>query len=248
MNNPYLEKIAEKKGKENEKEGYSGFRRAGIVLASSMLPSAVAAPVTQHLAHSSIGANMESITEKDVASYRKARNLRHVTWDKSQSPMGGHYVPSAMSKGKPIVVTDKPFIAMHEHGHAHSFNSSRKLGTLKAKLGGTIASNALIARQMGTMAGAYAATSSNEKVRNATPYVVGAAAAPMLVEEARATIDPYNHLRKTRGKELANKFLKKMAPAYGTYVTLAGAAVGSSALAKHLTEKKIKADRAKAGK
>lgn len=239
--NPYLEKIAAEKSK---KDDIHGWKRAGTVVGTTVAPIAAAAPVSIGLARKAFGSSKSHLSEADVKSYVKAKNLRHV--ERHYTPdMGAQYHPSGPAKmgmGKrPRVFGENPEALLHEYGHAHSSNQTRKkfgkLGS-RAKWTGIMASQKAVTG-IGGLVGAYAATSDNKKARKYAPAAVAAAATPLLVEEARATLSPVKHLWKTKGKAAAGHLLKKLAPAYGTYAVAAGAAVGGTSLAKHIKNKAI---------
>lgn len=236
-----------------KRDDIRGWKRAGVVLGASTVVPAAAAPATIYLGKKAFGTPSSGhVTDADVSSYVKAKNLRHVKRHGTSyfdSDMNASYHPSGISGIKrPIVNAKGPEAALHEYGHAHSSNVTRKkLGKIgsKVKWGGILASQQSI-KGVGALAGAYAATSDNEKVRKYAPAAVAAAAAPLLVEEARATLSPAKHLWKTKGKAAAGHLLKKLGPAYGTYVAAAGASVGAASLAKHIKNKAVaKANKAK---
>jgi hypothetical protein len=156
--------------------------------------------------------------------------------------LAAHYLPPGFRGVKrPTVNAKGADLAMHEYGHAHSFNKYRKAIGGKGVRGKFIM-HSLSQRSalgLGALAGGYAATSDNEKVRKAAPYAVAASALPMLVEEAQASLSPAKHLLKTRGASVAKKFLKKMAPAYGTYLAATATGVGAASWAKHVKNKAI---------
>lgn len=245
--NVYLEKAAALVDK--KRDDIHGMKRVGTVVGSSALAFSASVPGQVDLVNK-LKSNWKSdkkspITEADVQSYRKAKNLRHVERFDASSPVHSYYMaPTGKAGGikKPQVHSSHPEAALHEYGHAHSFNTSRKAFGTK----GTSARHTLnlISRKatgkFGMLGGAYAATSDNEKVRKAAPYAVAAGTAPLLVEEARASISPIKHIYKTRGKAAAKHLAKNLAPAFGTYALSAAAAVGGVALAKHFKEKAIK--------
>lgn len=241
--NVFLEKIASEK----KKDSMHGWTRTGTVVGSSLLASAASVPVNLGL----LGnwkkklKGTSGVTEADVDSYRKKKNLRHVTRTGNASydlDHQGHFMFSGGRGNKrPYVHAKSPDVAMHEYGHANNFNKYRKAAGSKG-LKAKVIMHSLSQRSalgLGGLAGAYAATSDNKKARDIAPYAVAASTVPMLAEEARATLSPAKHLLKTRGAKVAKSFLKKMAPAYGTYVAAAGTAAGTAVLAKHFKNKAI---------
>jgi hypothetical protein len=236
-------KEASKKGKDD----IHGWKRAGVVAGTTMGAAAASTPASIILAKAAFGGKSSGkVTEADVQSYRKSKNLRHVDRHEVRD-MGAHYHPAGMAGVKrPRVAGTGPEALLHEYGHAHSNNSTRKkFGSRisKAKFGSIMVSQKAV-MGIGALAGGFAATSDNEKARKYAPAAVAAAATPLLVEEARATLSPAKHLWKTKGKSAAGHLLKKLAPAYGTYAVATGAAVGAASWAKHIKNKAV----AKAGK
>jgi hypothetical protein len=243
--NVYLEKVAS--SKDRKRDNIHGWTRAGAVIGSSLAAGVVATPVAHALTHA-VKKGWESpssYTEADVKSYVKAKNVRHATRSGTSSydnDLTAHYHPPGINGYKrPNVHAKSPTTALHEYGHAHSFNRARKaFGRTGTKLhyGSIIASQKLTVG-IGGLAGAYAATSDNDKARKYAPAAVAASTVPLLVEEARASLSPAKHLWKTRGRKVAGEFLKKMAPAYGTYLAAAGTAVGTASIAKHFKNRAI---------
>ena len=242
--NIFLEKIASEK----KKDQMHGWTRAGTVAGTTLAGTLATAPLQMGLSSLAMkGYSKPSrVTEADVNSYRKAKNLRHVlrtgnTWHSPDHH--GRYAPSGAASKRPFVSANSPEVAMHEYGHAHSFNKYRKsLGSKGLKVKGImhgISSQATLLGLAGA-AGAYAATSDNEKARKVAPYAVAASALPMLVEEAHANLSPAKHLLKTRGSRVAAGFLAKRSLPYGTYLAATAAGVGTTMLTKHLKEKAIK--------
>lgn len=240
-----------KEAAEKKRDDIHGWKRAGVVVGTTFGTAAASTPANIALVKMSLGSKKPSngkVTEADVKSYVKAKNLRHVERHEL-SDVGAHYHPAGM-RGikKPYVAGTGPEALLHEYGHAHSNNSTRKkFGSRvsKAKFGSILASQKAV-MGLGALAGGYAATSDNEKARKYAPAAVAAAATPLLVEEARATLSPAKHLWKTKGKAAAGSLLKKMGPAYGTYALAAGTAVGAASWAKHVKNKAIvKADKGK---
>lgn len=245
MTNIYLEKIA---STEKKRDGMHGWKRTGTVLGSTIGAGIAASPISVglgHLASKGYSKNV-GITEADVHSYRKAKNLRHVA---RQGNTGfdydahGRYLPSGTGGIKrPIVSAHSPEVALHEYGHAHSFNKYRKTlgskGIIGKKIMHNLSAQGAVLGLSGAI-GAYAATSDNEKVRKAAPYAVAASAIPMLAEEAMANVSPAKHLLKTRGRKTALNFLAKRSAPYGTYVAATAAGVGTALLAKHFKNKAI---------
>lgn len=231
-----------------KKDDVHGFKRAGVVMGTAMGTAVASAPVSVVLAKKAFGKSESKLTEADVQSYRKAKNLRHVD-RQTVHDMGAHYHPAGMAgKKRPHVAGTGPEALLHEYGHAHSSNTTRKkFGNIGSKVKWTgIGVSQHSVKGLGAIAGAYAATSDKEKVRKYAPAAVAAAATPLLVEEARATLSPVKHLYKTKGKAAAGHLLKKLAPAYGTYAVAAGAAVGATSWAKHIKNKAVaKANKAK---
>lgn len=225
-----------------KRDDIHGWKRAGVVAGTGTLTSAMAAPVAGYLGKKAFGAKSSgAVTEADVKSYVRSKNLRHVDRHETHD-MGAHYHPSGMAgKKRPHVAGTGPEALLHEYGHAHSSNATRKKfgkAGSKIKWGGIVAGQNSV-KGFGALAGAYAATSDNEKVRKYAPAAVAVGAAPLLVEEARATLSPAKHLWKTKGKAAAGHLLKKLAPAYGTYVAATGAAVGAASWAKHIKNKAV---------
>lgn len=224
-----------------------GWNRAGTVLGSAMLASTATMPANIFLAKKAFGTpSTGGVKESDVKSYVKSKNLRHVKRVEVHD-MGAHFMPAGMKSGlgklkRPMVAGTGPEALLHEYGHAHSTNSTRRAfgkKGIKAKWAG-IAVGQNSVKGFGGLVGAYAATSDNETARKYAPAAVAAGAAPLLIEEARATLSPAKHLWKTKGKAVAGQFLKKLAPAYGTYATAAAAAVASPVIARHFKNKAIK--------
>ena len=224
-----------------------GWTRTGTVIGTTAGAIALSTPVNRGLVrqmHKSLESN-SGVTESDVNSYRKKNNLRHVARGGNgifDNELSAHYLPKGLQGAtRPTVNAKGADLAMHEHGHAHSFNKYRKaLGGKGIK--GKLIMHSLSQRSalgLGALAGGYAATSDNESVRKAAPYAVAASTIPMLAEEAQASLSPAKHLLKTRGAAVAKKFLKKMAPAYGTYVAAAATGVGAASWAKHLKNKAV---------
>lgn len=231
-----------KEAAEKKRDDIHGWKRAGVVAGTFMGSAVAATPASIVLAKTAFGTKSSGkVTEADVQSYRRAKNLRHVKRQEVHD-MGAHYHPSGMAGVKvPHVAGTGPEALLHEYGHAHSSNATRrKLGNMgsKAKWGGIVVGQNAV-KGFGAVAGAYAATSDNEKVRKYAPAAVGVAAAPLLIEEARATLSPAKHLWKTKGKAAAGHLLKKLAPAYGTYAVATGAAVGAASWAKHIKNKAV---------
>ncbi len=233
-----------KEAADKKKDDIRGWKRAGVVAGTTMGTLAASMPFNVALVKSSLGSKKSSsgkVTEADVHSYVKAKNLRHVRREQL-SDISAHYHPAGMNGFKrPYVAGNGPEALLHEYGHAHSNNSTRKkFGSKvsKAKFGSIIASQKAV-MGIGALAGGYAATSDNEKVRKYAPAAVAAAATPLLVEEARATLSPAKHLWKTKGKTAAGHLLKKMGPAYGTYALAAGTAVGAASWAKNIKNKAV---------
>lgn len=243
--NPYLEKVASQKSKDD----IHGMKRAKVVAGTSVGAYAASFAPSVGLLKSLRSKKTSPLdaTHEDVASYKRSKNLRHV-----ESPSFGanfnsspHYSPPLKKAGphhaRPKIVGEDPKSLLHEYGHAHSFNKTRKkignFGTIGKHTSFIIGQRAI--SHAGIIGGAYAATSDNEKVRKYAPAAVAAAATPLLVEEARATLSPAKHLLKTRGKAVAGHFLKKLAPAYGTYAVAAGTAVGAASWAKHIKNKAV---------
>lgn len=225
-----------------------GWKRTGTVAGSYLLGTAASIPVNLGLmsAWKKQLNKPSAVTEADVNSYRKKTKLRHVERGGTHAfdvDHAAHYVPPGMTNGKrPLVHAKGADTAMHEYGHAHSFNKYRKAFGSKG-LKGKMIMHSLSQKSalgLGGLVGAYAATSDNDKARKAAPYAVAASTLPMLAEEAQATLSPAKHLLKTRGAKVAGGFLKKMAPAYGTYVAASGVAVGTAMLAKHFKNNAMK--------
>lgn len=254
--NKYLEKIASTDQKKKS-DGYSGWGRAGMVVGLPMATSMATMPAVTALGKHALKKETPDISESDVKSYIKAKKLRHVVRDNSSSLMGAHFQP-AMSKNiyprgglrgmpkyrRPSVTANDPASALHEYGHAHSIRGGHKKLLGSKKTTALLGSNLVMKSGYAAMLGAYMGTSDNETARKASPYATAALAAPMLHEEAVASLSPYKHLHKTRGKKVANQFLKKMLPAFGTYGTLAAGSIGTAVLAKKLTENRIAKNRA----
>jgi hypothetical protein len=242
--NIYLEKIA---STEKKRDHIHGWTRTGTVVGTTAGAIALSTPINHGLvraAHKGLAGN-SAVTESDVNSYRKSKNLRHVIRGGNgmfDHELAAHYLPPGFRGVKrPTVNAKGADLAMHEYGHAHSFNKYRKAIGGKGVRGKFIM-HSLSQRSalgLGALAGGYAATSDNEKVRKAAPYAVAASALPMLVEEAQASLSPAKHLLKTRGASVAKKFLKKMAPAYGTYLAATATGVGAASWAKHVKNKAI---------
>ena len=243
--NPYLEKVAAQKSKDDIR----GMKRAKVVAGTSLGAYAASFAPSVGLIKTLRSQKTSPLdpTHDDVKSYRNAKNLRHVSrpsWGRNfnRSP---HYVPPAKMAGshmaRPTIVGDEPKSLLHEYGHAHSFNKTRKKfgnkGTIGKYVGINLSQRSI--SKFGIVGGAYAATSDNEKVRKYAPAAVAAATVPLMVEEARATLSPAKHLLKTKGKDAAKHFLKKLAPAYGTYAVAAGTAVGAASWAKHIKNKAV---------
>lgn len=237
--NKYLIKIAENKKDPGEKTrsrlaaASLGFGGAALGSQIAAAPMGIGFMVNQH--------KDTGVGYADVRSYTKAKNLRHVLQSENDHNVN-QFMPGFKTKGgsktsiSPIASFSNPDAGMHEMGHAHSFNKARKRKLLGPKFGTYAASAKLGIGPLGMIAGAAAGSSKNEKVSKAAPYIMGAVAAPTLIEEAKATISPYRHLRKTRGSGVANKFLKKLAPAYGTYVAGAAGSIGAAMLARKLSK------------
>lgn len=186
------------------------------------------------------------VTEKDVASYVNKNKLHKVI---RQTTSDGYNVPPYKSnKLKGVVNAISPDIALHEYGHARSFKEYRK-GPFKKK-GYALGRARMVVKNLDRYGGAGFLTASmasadDSKVRKAAPYVAAALYAPILHEEARATLHPYMHLRKTRGSNVANQFLRRMLPAYGTYTAAPIAALGAAAIASKLRDGAIDRERIK---
>ena len=233
--NPYLEKAAARKGKK-ESSTYTPTGRAATIAGTAVLPGVLARSATDKLSDKSLRTLTPDITEEDVQSYRRAKNLRHVTRNHLPPDSISSYTP-AFKGSLPEIHSASTSSALHEYGHAHSFNKTRSFNIPKLVLQ-AVSRKAMLSKYTGA-AGAYAGTSENEKIRNAAPYAAAAAMAPILYEEGAATLSPYKHLRKTRGAAVANQFLKKMAPSYGTYIAMVGSVIAPPILAKKITERRI---------
>lgn len=237
--NKYLEKVASKK----EKDSVGMAHKGGIAYVSGAAASMASYPVLHGL-KKSMGKDLPKtkVTEGDVASYRKAKNLRHV---KRHGGEGMYYSPHAVhleaqaNKNKFIkpsrnrlgeIHATNPAVAMHEYGHAHSYKSGKKM-LRGAKTGGYIASTAAHS-PIGRLALAATATSKDDRKSKGAVAASVALSAPQLVEEARASISPYKHLKKTKGAAVAKQFGKTMGKAFGTYGVNAAATVGATVMAR----------------
>lgn len=260
--NKYLEKIAAIKEKP-KKDSVGLASKAGIAYGSAAIGGAASV-----LPIKALSKNMQEdfaktgVTEKDVKSYQKSKGLRHVPRTDGDgayaSPHnytvaekeGGHPFGNAKHEkmkrfgGKVYATNDA--VAMHEYGHAHSYRQSGK--TMRtAKFTGYLTGR-MANTPLGRLALAGAATSKNDNVSKGAVAASALASVPMLHEEAKASISPYRHLKKTRGADVANKWGKVAGKAFGTYATTAAATVGGTMLARHLTQKvRVKND-AKAAK
>lgn len=251
--NKYLEKVAEKK----ERQNLSAVHKGAIGYGSTVVSGLAAVPVVHTLKKkmdSEIG--QTKVTNADVASYQKAKNVRYAHRAEGEGSFHNHFntaseraqikkkvgnsplfskVTNPRPRHKARVEASNPAVAMHEYGHAHSFKSGAK--KLRGVKFSGYAAGALATKPAGQLALALGATSDNDKVSKGSIAASAALTAPMLVEEARASISPYKHLKKTRGKKVANQFGKTMAKAFGTYATVAGATVGGTVLARSLSQK-----------
>lgn len=240
MSNPYLEKVAS--SEEKNKDKIKGWKRAGTVIGTSMAGTVGGQALGLTALPAIRKSNPKSrVTEADLKSYVRAKKLRHIV--RNDGPdLGAHYHPAGIKGFKrPHVTGSSPEILMHEYGHAHSINGTRKrFGSkgVKGKFAGISAAQQVVMGP-GTFAGTYAATSNNEKVRKYAPVAVAAATTPLLVEEARASISPVKHLWKTKGRGAAMDMLKRVGPAYGTYVAGAAGAVGAAKWAQHIKNKNV---------
>lgn len=248
MPNPYLEKIAEDAKKKTEK--VNPLHKGAIGYASSVSATVASVPVIHHfgkdLEHQFSKAN---INKKDIESYVKAKNLRHAKrvegegfyasphshWGMDQAAKKKGWVPDKRGfKHRATVAASNDGIAMHEYGHAHSYkNGIKSLRT--AKHAGYMAGS-LASKPLGRLALALGATSDNDKVSKGSIAAAAVAHAPLLAEEARASISPYKHLKKTDPKK-AKLFARAAGRAYGTYAASAAATVGGTVLARTLAQK-----------
>lgn len=249
MDNIYLEKIAEAKDK--KKDSIGGVQKGATAYASSVAATVASVPVIKRL-----GTDLDksfdkaNITEHDVKSYVKAKGLRHVKRtggpgayfsphthgivDKINSMKGGLFTSKPSGRHKATILADSHGVAMHEYGHAHSYRSGVK--ALRGIKHGGYMAGGLAASPLGRLALAGAATSKDDKVSKGAIGVAAAAHVPQLVEEARASISPYKHLKKTDSVK-AKHFARAAGKAYGTYAASAAATVGSAVLARALAQK-----------
>lgn len=233
--NPYLEKVAAEK----EKKKTSTLKNVGMGLASAQASFTVGSLAAQPLARSAMNQKGEAASAEHVKSYVRKNNLRHVNRYKGHFAES-HYAPPGTNFNKrPTIVAADNDVALHEYGHAKSFGSRRKSKLGMASSRARFASAVSSKMGIGAVAGGLMGASDNEKVRKASPYVAAASVAPMMVEEARATLHPYKHLRQVAGKATANKFLRKMGPAYGSYAAVSAGVVGSAVMAKKWKERTL---------
>ncbi len=238
--NQYLDKEAAEK----KRDKIHGWRRAGTVLgttqATTMAGGVASLGLLQKIKKQE--KTHSPLTENHVKSYVKKKDLEHVNRVHADHFTEAHYNPNDSHFGKgPYVRGHSPEAILHEYGHAHSYNNAAKKvgkGFAKARFGSIIASQKSV-MGIGGLAGAYAATSDNEKVRKYAPAAVAASTVPLLAEEARASLSPIKHLYKTEGKAAAKHLAKRLAPAFGTYVAGAAAAVGAASWAKHIKNKAV---------
>lgn len=232
MANKYLEKIAAKQKKDHVPLSDRAEIAIGSAIASPLLFDSPK-PVLMRKFES-----MENATSSEhLNSYRTKKDLWHIPTKHVHSARESGYVPPEYAKKHKSIETifhHDSDTGLHEFGHAHSYTKFKNSKIHRIRQATQRFSRSGLVGGGAGLLGASMAVSNNKRVRDAAPYTTAAIAAPTLIEEARASLSPYKHLRETVGKDVANKFLKRMAPAYGTYALTAAGAVGSAVLAKSL--------------
>lgn len=243
--NIYLEKLAAYRPKASER--YSGSvsdmedRKSSLILANGLLavPTSVGSMMLLHKLQTGNAPTERLFSPEDVTRYARYRGLSHVPWDRTGDPLSAHFNPYGPNGA--YLKSSSNHIALHELGHAHSHFSttSEKLrkaknlgyGLSKLSLTGLRAVPAPIAAMAGTAVALSGEGSDYTAVGTAIP---AAMAAPMLVEEARASVDPYRFLRKHGTPTQAKAFGKSMGKAFGTYGAMAAGSILTPLLAKSI--------------
>lgn len=244
--NMFLEKIAKKEDSKKDPKGLSLGKKIGVAMGLPTLGNIVTMGTNRPLVKLMNREDVSGVlSEHDVSSYVNHKNLHGINRVHDLHPSGtAAFSPKQPFMDKPTVFAKDPSHALHEYGHAHQFGESAhvrqpRFKAYAASARHTIAGNA-------GLLGAAMGTSDNEHVRKAAPYAAAAVTAPMLYEEATATLSPYKHLLKTRGAKPANHLLKRMAPGFASYAVPSALAVGAAVGAKKIQESAIKKNEAKA--
>lgn len=227
--NAYLEKVAQLQKKEDRKESHTGKKiLAGI--AGSIVPSLAVAHPTKKLAVSAFShMNHDGVHESTLQGFKQKYNVGHIKHYRNDL-MG---VGPAFHPGTNEVYSKSNLAALHEFGHAHNFNSlgekarkAKHMGYLMGKGG------------FGALAGSAVALSGEKSdAKTAAGTAIAAASyAPMLHEEATASLKPLKYL-KEHGHHAEHSLAKRaLGKAFGTYALTAAAGVSTPYLSRKIYE------------
>lgn len=142
--------------------------------------------------------------------------------------------PLSGRRGVVLAHSPRSFAAVHELGHA-KYNQGR-LGRAVGATGtaGRALRSASPALGLAGI-GASALADPDSTVSKAAPWLAGAAAVPLLAEEAGASINGLRGLRKAGASRATQaRYLARMGPAYASYLGAAAIPVGAALIARRV--------------
>lgn len=227
--NAYLEKAAQIKERADKKESHTGRKILAGGAGTIISGMAVARP-TRDLALSAFRhMERDGVSDSTLHGFKQKYNVDHIKHYRND--LAG--VGPAFHPGHNEVYSKSNLAAMHEFGHAHNFNSLGEKARKAKHIGYMVGKGGL-----GALAGtAVALHGEKSDAKTAAGTAIAAASyAPMLHEEATASLKPLKYL-KDHGHHAEHAVSKRaLGKAFGTYALTAAAGVATPYLSRKIYE------------
>jgi len=197
--------------------GIAGSGYLGSSLAKEYVP-------TKNLKNNKL---VKSFIEKNLQAEEINFEDNYTKGDSMESNIenvANHYVEALPDKSSIVTHARDKSMMLHELGHIANFNKDIRLKAIIAKN---------LAPLVGLASSTFAAASPT--TRKFAPLLIAAGHAPMLTDEARASLKAVAHIKEHGTEEEYATARKRLLLAYGTYILPAlGQLIGSAAAVKLL--------------